>query len=188
MAGPILARNENSKAIYLNLRAEPYLATLLAGQNSPTDLRGHGPGRIRRLQARIGTPLAPLHAMSLGELAAMSWLTESWSQHEAVAQHPGKVLALDFDRFLGNVEECMGRILSHFDLPHDLRQISGLARSPVLARYAKAPEYAYTPADRTEILSRSRQANRNEIRKGMAWLERIAQSDPAAAGILSRWK
>ena len=124
MAGPILARSENSKAIYLNLRAEPYLATLLAGQNSPTDLRGHGPGRIRRLQARIGTPLAPLHAMSLGELAAMSWLAESWSQHEAVAQHPGKVVALDFDRFLGNVEECMGRILSHFDLPHDSRQIS----------------------------------------------------------------
>jgi len=186
MAGPILARSGSSKAIYLNLRAEPYLATLLAGQNSPTDLRGHGPGRIRRLQARIGTPLAPLHAMSQGELAAMSWLAESWSQHEALAQHPGKVVALDFDRFLGNVEECMGRILSHFDLPQDPRQIAGLAQSPVLARYAKAPEYAYTPADRTEILNRSRHANRDEIRKGMAWLERIAQSDPAAAGIMSR--
>ena len=186
MAGPILTRNESSKAIYLNLRAEPYLATLLAGQNSPTDLRGHGPGRIRRLQARISTPLAPLHAMSQGELAAMSWLAESYSQHEAVAQHPGKVIALDFDEFLGNVEACMGRILSHFNLSHDPQQISGLARSPVLARYAKAPEYAYTPADRTEILNRSRHANRDEIRKGMAWLERLAQSDPAAAGILSR--
>jgi hypothetical protein len=62
MAVPILASSANSKAIYMNLRAEPYLATLLAGQNSPIDLRGHGPGRIRRLQARVGVPLAPLHA------------------------------------------------------------------------------------------------------------------------------
>jgi hypothetical protein len=185
-AVPILSRSANSKAIYLNLRAEPYLATLLAGENSPMDLRGHGPGRIRRLQARISMSLAPLHAMSLGELAAMSWLAESWTQHEAVAQHPGKIIALDFDRFLGNIEEDMGRILSHFDLSHDPRQLSVLARSPVLARYAKAPEYAYTPADRTEILNRSRHANRDQIRKGMAWLERIAQSEPAAGEILSR--
>ena len=28
-------------------------------------------------------PLAPLHALSIGELTAMSWLAESWSQHEA---------------------------------------------------------------------------------------------------------
>ena len=68
VAVPILTSSANSKAIYMNLRAEPYLATLLAGQNSPIDLRGHGQGRIRRLQARVGVPLVPLHALSLGEL------------------------------------------------------------------------------------------------------------------------
>lgn len=186
MAGPILAHSASSKAIYLNLRAEPYLATLLAGQNSPMDLRGHGPGRIRRLQARIGTPLAPLHAMSQGELAAMSWLAESWSQHEALAQHPRKVVALDFDRFLGNVEEDMGRVLGHFDLAHASHDLSRLVQCGVFGRYAKAPEYAYTPADRANILDASRHANREEIRKGMAWLERIAQSDRGAAAILNR--
>jgi hypothetical protein len=86
--------------VYLNLGAEPYLATLLAGKNSAVDLRGHGPVRIRQLQARIQTPLAPLHALSLGELAAMSWLAETWNQHDAADRSGSRVLALDFDALL----------------------------------------------------------------------------------------
>ncbi len=61
VAPVLLRRNAASRAVYLNLRAEPYLATLLAGPNSPVDLRGHGAERMRRLRTRIGTPLGPLH-------------------------------------------------------------------------------------------------------------------------------
>ncbi len=186
MAGDLMAHTEDARAIYMNLRAEPYLATLLAGQNSPLDLRGHGQGRIRRLQARVATPLAPLHALSPGELAAMSWLAESWAQDDAVSRHPDRVIALDFERFLGSVEECLSRIVAHFGLSLDARRVAGLLRSPVLAHYSKAPEYAYTPAARTEILNQSRSTNRQEIRNGMAWLEHIAQTDPAAAAALDR--
>jgi hypothetical protein len=185
MAGPILRSHSESKAIYMNLRAEPYLAALLAGDNSPLDLRGHGPGRIRRLQARVAAPLEPIHAMSLGQLAAMSWLAESWAQHDALTQHHGRVIALDFDRFLANVEECLGIAFAHFGLADDARQLSRLGQSPALARYAKAPEYAYSPANRAAILDRSRHANREEIGKGMAWLERLAQSDGGVAVFLN---
>src|SRR5207248_1276576 len=69
LAGRILTAAEQSRAIYMNLRAEPYLATLLAGRNSPIDLRGHGPERIRRLQSLSTAPPPALHALSLGELA-----------------------------------------------------------------------------------------------------------------------
>lgn len=186
MAGALLRHTEGSRAVYMNLRAEPYLVTLLAGQNSPLDLRGHGQGRIRRLQARLAAPLSPLHALSQGELAAMSWLAESWAQDDAVAQHPDRVMTLDFDRFLANVEPSLGRVLGHFGLSVDAHRLSGLARSPVLTHYSKAPEYAYTPEARTEILNQSRQANGQEIRNGMAWLERIARSDAAAAAVVDR--
>jgi hypothetical protein len=186
MAHALLAQGEESRAVYLNLRAEPYLATLLAGQNSPADLRGHGPGRIRRLQARISVSLTPLHALSLGELAAMSWLAESWAQDDALARHPGRVIALDFGEFLADVEAGMGRVLAHFALAHDAQQLSALAESPVLTQYSKAPEFAYTPSTRRHVLDESRRAHHEEIRKGMAWLDRIAQADPAAAAVLQR--
>ena len=185
LASPILAAAERSRAIYMNLRAEPYLATLLAGQNSPIDLRGHGAERMRRLQSRIAAPLAPLHTLSIGELAAMSWLAESWTQRDAVQRFAGTVIAVDFDQFLSAVADSMGRILSHFGLPHDARYLSEVGRSPVLTRYSKAPEYAYTPNVRGEVLRDSRSNNSEEIRKGMVWLERCAKSDDAVADIVN---
>ena len=47
----------------------------------------------------------------------------------------------------------------------------------MLARYSKAPEFAYTPDVRAELLRDSRRRNGDEIRKGLAWLERLARSD-----------
>ncbi len=184
IAGALLARSEGSRAIYLNLAAEPYLATLLAGQNSPIDLRGHGAERIRRLQSLATEPLGPLHAMSIGELAAMSWLAETHSQREAAARFPERVVALDFDAFLARVPECMARILGHFGFPADAGYLSAIGRSPVLTRYSKAPEYGYTPEVRAEILRAARHDHRDEIRKGLAWLERRAQASPAFADVL----
>jgi hypothetical protein len=184
MAMPILAASEASRAIYMNLRAEPYLATLLAGPNSPIDLRGHGPGRIRRLRLRLPAPLPPLHAMSIGELAAMSWLTESLAQRDALNGAAGRVIALDFERFLANIPAGMIQILRHFDLPGDDRHVSAMARSPALTRYSKAPEFAYSPDVRVEVLRSSRRENRDEIRKGMEWLERLARSDTVVAEVV----
>jgi hypothetical protein len=169
----------------MNLRPEPYLATLLAGQNSPLDLRGHGPERMRRLQSRLGTPLSPLHALSIGELAAMSWLAESWTQRDTVTRFSDRVIALDFDAFLSNVAASMARIVALFGLPADSGYLAEVGRSPALTRYSKAPEYGYTPDVRAEVLRDSRQRNRAEIRKGMDWLERLAGADPGAAEIVS---
>jgi len=185
LAAPILARSEDTRAIYMNVRAEPYLATLLAGQNSPVDLRGHGPGRMRRLQLRIGTPLAPLHTLSLGELAAMSWLAESWTQWEAVRELPGRAIAVDFEAFLSDVPGSMAAILGHFGLPGDPVYLSEVGRSPVLARYSKAPEFGYTPNARAEVLREARRQHRDEIRKGIAWLEERAKADRAVAEVVT---
>src|SRR5262249_29871655 len=140
VAVPILAATGGARAVYMNLRAEPYLATLLAGENSPVDLRGHGAERIRRLQSRTAEPLPPLHALSLGELAAMSWLCESCSQRDTAERFPERVMTLDFDDLLADVGGTAVRVLVHFALPHDARTRSALAVSPMLARYSKAPE------------------------------------------------
>jgi hypothetical protein len=182
---PILAGNERSRAIYMNVRAEPYLATLLAGANSPIDLRGHGPERIRRLQARVGSALQPLHALSVGELAAMSWLAETWTQRDAVKEFAGQVVALDFEAFLADVADGMSRILGHFGLDRDARYLAAVDRSPVLTRYSKAPEYGYTPNVRAEVLRDSRRDHRDEIRTGLDWLERQARTDPGVAEIVN---
>ena len=58
--------------------------------------------------------------------------------------------------------------------------------SPVLTRYSKAPEYAYTPEVRAQILREARRDHRDEIRKGLAWLERLARANAAVAEVSAR--
>ena len=179
----LLERSVESRAIYLNLRAESALATLLAGGNSLIDLRGHGAERLKRLSARVGAGIAPLYTLSPGELAAMSWLAESMTRRDVLDRFADRVIAVDFDEFLGNVAGSMQRILAQFDLPADAAQLAQLAASPVLARYSKAPEHDYGPAIRNGILADARRVHRVEIDRGMRWLERLARSERAVARV-----
>ncbi len=180
----LLEHSPASRAIYLNLRAEPALATLLAGVNSLIDLRGHGAERLKRLSARLGAEITPLYALSPGELAAMSWLAESMTRREALESFAGRVIPIDFDDFLGDVAGSMQRILVHFDLPADAAYLAQLAASPALARYSKAPEHDYSPVMRNRILADARRAHRDEIDRGMRWLEHLAGSERAVAQVL----
>ena len=140
---------------------------------------------MRRLQSRIGTALAPLHTLSLGELAAMSWLAESWTQRDAVREFAGRAIAVDFEAFLSRRRRQHGRD------PRPLRiaratpaYLAEVGRSPVLTRYSKAPEFGYTPNVRAEVLREARRHHRDEIRKGIAWLEERAKADRAVAEVV----
>jgi hypothetical protein len=184
VAPALFSQSEATRGVYLNVGAEPYLATLLAGQNSPIDLRGHAAERMRRLSARIQTPLTPVHALSPGELAAMSWLTESLTQRETLDRHPGQVVGIDFGRFLADVPGGVQRVLAHLSLPSDRDAVDRLTRSPVLTRYSKAPEHPYGAALRARILDEARRAHREELARGMRWLEQVAKTEDVAAAVL----
>jgi hypothetical protein len=184
LAPAVLERFAETRAVYLNLRAEPALATLLAGSNSPIDLRGHGAERLKRLRALIAAEIAPLYTLSLGELAAMSWLSESLTRRDALDRFPGQMIAVDFDDFLEDVAESMQRILVHFDLPADAAQLARIAASPVLTRYSKALDRDYGPAIRAQVLADARHDHRAEIGRGMLWLERLARSEHTVARVL----
>ncbi|MGE0580535.1 MAG: hypothetical protein AB7P31_00165 [Steroidobacteraceae bacterium] len=173
VAPALLDAAPGARAVYLNLRAEPWLATLLAGENSPIDLRGHAPERLRRLAAQRGSPLPVPESPSPGELAALGWLAETTTQQDLLARYPGRVLAVDFEAFLADVPRHLRGILEHFGLPVEPAFLSQVLHNPVLTRYSKAPEHPYDPALRAAVLQDSRQRNREEIQKGLRLLDRL---------------
>jgi hypothetical protein len=181
VAPRLLRQNLASRAVYLNLRAEPYLATLLAGPNSPVDLRGHGAERMRRLRARIGTPLPPLHALSPGELVALSWLAESLTRRDVLDRFPDRVLALDFDALLGDVPGVMQQVVEHLQLLTEPGWAAQLGASPALTRYSKSPDHDYSPALRAQVLDQARHEHRDELRRGLEWLQALARTERAVA-------
>lgn len=184
LAPRLLSQRTAARALYLNLKAEPYLATFLAGSSTGADLRGHGPERIRRLQAYGFAFDSAYHALSPGELTAMSWLAEAWSQYRAIAAGHRRVLAVDFDAFLGSLEEHLEQILAHFGLPTDTQTVSRIAASPALTKYSKAQQHDYSPELRAQILAQSRVAHADEIARGLAWLDKAARVNAQAAAIV----
>lgn len=175
-----------ARAIYLNLRAEPYLAILLGGQNSALDLRGHGSERARRLQALGAPAFSAFHQLSPGERAAMGWLTESWSQAKALDAAGSRMIAVDFDELLGDLRRGIERIVGHLGLETSAGFLDGVAQSPTLTRYAKGPDHAYSPQLRAQVLAQSRAVNAVEIRKGLNWLQAMAGASGAVANVVAR--
>jgi hypothetical protein len=172
-----------AKCVYLSLRLEPYLATLLSGANSHIDLSGHAQERARRLQSFIGASVAAsLPTMSLGELAAMAWIVEKATESALQASVGDRALSIDFDVLLANVEDTLASALKQLGVVGDSR---ALTIGPVMRHYSKAPEYAYTPHDRTNILNDARRAEAKEIHAGIRWAERLAQTYPLAAPFLN---
>jgi hypothetical protein len=123
--------------------------------------------------------------LSLGEMAAMSWLVETWNQRDAVACLGARILPLDFDELLADVAGGVSRVAAHFRLPLGSRWLADVARSPVLTRYSKSPDFEYSPQVRRELLRQSRQHNAAQIGAGLRWLESLAKSQPAVAAFLN---
>lgn len=171
-APALLQAVPESRALYLNVGAESYLATLLAGANSMIDLQGHAAERARRLARHFGSIEAADTALSPGELVASAWLAETLTQRELLAGFPGRVLPIDFDAFLGDLPGHLRAILAHLALPAGPEEIAKLMASPALRSYSKAPEQVYDARLRAEILQESRRVHREEILKGLRWLER----------------
>ncbi len=172
--GPELLRAcPTARAVHLHLSIEPYLATLLAGENSPLDLRGHASERMRRL-IRFGVkPPTPVHAMSIGELAAMSWAVERLTERALADAGGERLLSIDFEQLLAAPEPTLRRVCAHLRLNAPEHFFTDTMSNPVWRRYAKAPEHAYSPHDRAQILAQARVEMREEIRRGLAWVDEI---------------
>ena len=185
LATRLLRTSTDSQAVYLNLRAEPYLATLLAGANAMVDLRGFGAERATRLAKHFGLSPPPLSSLSVGELAATSWLAESLTRAEAKDALGDRVLLLDFDKMLADLEATLGAVVKHFAISVPSGFPTTIANSPVLMRYSKAPEqYAYSSAMRAQLLAQARREHAAELRKGLHYIERLARQDARVAALL----
>ena len=129
----------------MNLRAEPYLATLLAGANAMVDLNGFAAERTSRLGDRFGLSLPSWTTFSVGELAAISWAVESLTSAETKASFSDRVLLLDFDVLLAGWIAGLAAVFDKFGIPVPNGFLAGIEKSAVMTRYSKAPEqYAYS--------------------------------------------
>ncbi|MBV8976045.1 MAG: hypothetical protein JO261_01410 [Alphaproteobacteria bacterium] len=170
----LLRARPAAKAVALNVCAETYLATMLAGENSAGDLNALGPERWGRLQRLLGKPVPAPN--NLGELIAMSWAAESLTQQDLIGEFGARVLAIDFDEMLETPAEFIAAVLDHFQIEGDAHAI---AESSVTRSYSKAPEHAYSSELRARLLEQARTAYAPEISQALSWLNTLSLPENA---------
>ena len=181
IAGTLLGLAPASRAIMMTVRPETYLATILGGPNSRVELKLAAPGRLARLARRLGEAEWRADPLSEGELAAMSWACEMTALAAASAAHPGRSTWIDFDLFLCDPRAGLSRALGALHAEAPAETVERLAGSGYLERYSKAPEYAFGPEARREVLAAARREAAGEIARGLAWLDRAAAQPAVAA-------
>ena len=174
------ASKSGAQSLFLYQIPETHLAALLAGANTLIDLRGFAQMRHRRLQTRFAPP--PLSVASLGELAAQLWLCEASAA--AKAHDSGQMAVMNFEGFLGAPSAELGRACSLFGLSPGEEKIEAALGGPTMRTYSKAPEHAYSPAMRKEIIADAANQFSDEIRRGRAYLEAAGNESDAMARAL----
>lgn len=183
-APTLLSARPDARAVYLNVSSESYLATLLAGENSAIDLKGHSPQRSRRLSEFLGQGAHSLSAMSIGELAAMSWLVETLTQRAVMSRFGNRVLGIDFDEMLRTPAETLSAVMRHIGIEIQQGSALDISRGQAMTRYSKAPEFSYSPQLRFELLAEARVVHAHELQKGRRFLELLGAQYPMVAAVL----
>ncbi len=175
-----------SRSIFMYNRSETHIATLLAGQNAITDLKGFAPLRLQRLQQITGLDLH-LSQLSLGQLAALSWLSETTRATRSLANHSQQIAILEFESLLQNPPDTLTQLLRHLNIPIADGAIEKAVRSPVLRTYSKAPEHKYNAETRTAILTDSRARFKQEIKTALAWLDILSGQSELVAHTMQKF-
>lgn len=177
----------DAKAVFLRVSAASYLTTILAGENSRKEAAVLAPQRLARLERLLPDMPWRLWSMREGEKFALGWLVEMLTLENAERALPGgSILPVDFDAFLAQPSGELLAMARHLALTLDEAAALKLVEGPLMNRYSKAPEHAYSPQLRAELQRQAAEQHREALAEGLAWLEAGAARYPCIAYILQR--
>jgi hypothetical protein len=182
LAARLLAASGDAPSLAMYVKPEIYLASILGGENSRQEQKALIQSRLRRLHRRVGTDAWRLHALSEGEQIAASWACEM----TALGSVGDQLTWIDFEAFLAAPEAGLAQAFAAAGFEVGAVEVSAIAGGPLLQRYSKGPEHAYTPQLRQQVLDQARRSHGEEIGRGLKWLEAAARDYAPIAAALSR--
>jgi hypothetical protein len=171
------------RALFMFATPRNYVASILAGENSVQELRMLGETRAERMAGRVGA----FPARNDADLAAAAWACEMTSLEAAADAMPDRSIAwADFDRMLDDMPAELARAATFFGFLADDAGLRAIAAGPLMGRYSKAPEHAYSPALRGELIAEVLATHGREIDDALALLGRAAEKSLLLARALAR--
>jgi hypothetical protein len=172
------------RALFMTASPRNYIASILAGENSVRELHSLAPVRTARLRQRgADFPAAGNDAA----LAAIAWACETIALESAAeAMADRRIGWADFDAMLTDMPAALARVAEDFGFAAEPGRIREIAEGPLMGRYSKGPEHAYSAALRGELIAEATAAHGREIDDALAMLGRAAEKSPLLARALGR--
>ncbi|MEM9530606.1 MAG: hypothetical protein AAGA23_06785, partial [Pseudomonadota bacterium] len=171
LAAPLLASHARHQALLVTLSLERYLETMLRSDLRRRELHHFAQSRLTDLHALQLAPEVRLYRLSIGELAALCWLSVLSSFHRLP---PKQTFGVNFDTFLLEPEPTLAGLCASLGYRADPAAVTAAVQGSLMRGYSKDPTMAYSAQAREEELARSGQANRKEIAAGLRWAEKHA--------------
>jgi hypothetical protein len=185
LAEHFLTRNSDDKAVMLAVSPETYVASLASVPTYMLDLRKTAKSRMMNMREIVTGALPSLHALSDGELAAMSYIADITAMHQAATACEKRATALDFDTFLTDPASTLQELSAFLGAEIDTAKAQAMALDPIFARYSKAGEYEFSVGERRTRLSEAQESHGEEITKGLNWLTAFIKTEPKAEAALN---
>jgi hypothetical protein len=177
--GPLLLERQPALAImYLSIPLEDYIGAVLRGPGLRERLLGDADPWIKDIAAVLNGKCPALSELSDAEIAVISWISSELAYKQTKAVGSERVLRLQFDGFLANVEESLAKLAAHFGLCVDDTDIERALSTPWLQRYSKDPLRPCNAAMRRRELDDAKRRFAEEIRSGMRFAEILQRQIP----------
>lgn len=171
------------RALFMFASPRNYIASILAGQNSTQELHILAGKRAERLNDRgIYLP-----AQNDAGLAAAAWAAEMTALEAAAeAMTDRHIRWADFDAMLPEMDLELTRLAKFFSFQAEPAEVNAIATGPLMSQYSKAPDHAYSPALRRDLIAETIEQHGREIDTALAMLKSAAEKSPLLARALSR--
>ena len=179
-----IAEATGASMLGMTIRADRYLAAIMGQEGNRREAVSFAPLRRQMIARHMPGASFAVHELGEGELVAMAWLAGALDLSALVHVRPERTMLLDFDDFLAEPAPRFERAARHLGADMTAEQAATAVAGPLMSRYSKAQEHGFSAAQRSQVLDAAIGEHGEEIGRGLAWLDRMANHHPAAAQAL----
>lgn len=172
LARDYLHRVQTGKAVFLYIKPQDYLATMLREPNLRTGARQVGAQWCMDLDAVTKGIYPSLDELSDSEFLGLAWLGAQLGFARTQPQFSDRTLFLEFDSLLADPENTLSSVAAFMCLNASKEQIRKSVNSRWADHYAKDPRFPYNALMRRQELQRATMNHAEEIEMGMSFIKK----------------
>lgn len=170
VAPELMAWSPHSRAVFLYIGLEDYLATMLRPKPRE-ETRDFYPLRRADFARAVGAAPDCMGELGEAEKTALVWLMNRYEYRRLVVNPAlnGRLLPLRFDDLLAAPRETVHRVAAFLGEPPVRAELDAAVAPGLLGSYAKSPGIPFDSGRRQESLFESRRLYGDEIARALDW-------------------